>query len=109
MIIVTRRQDVTASVTFLGKRYLVLLLRNRSSVPLLMLNRLTDQEHVATYAIPTDAQFRFLCEEMIEYFPLRRFRSGDYVTGRAISRLDEVVGELRRVLESNRIMLINRQ
>jgi hypothetical protein len=36
VIIVTRRQDVTASVTILGKRCVVLPLRNRLILPLLM-------------------------------------------------------------------------
>jgi len=70
VIIDTRRQDVTASVTILGKRCVVLPLRNRLSVPLLILNRFTDQNHVATYALPTNAQIRLLCERIREYFPL---------------------------------------
>lgn len=62
VIIVTRTKDVTASVMILRMRWVVLPLKNWLSWPLFMLNKFTDQNHDATYAVPTNAQNCFLTE-----------------------------------------------
>jgi hypothetical protein len=56
-IMLTRTQEVTASVTTFGNRCAVLPLMNFLNEPLSMAYKFTASNHTSAYVVPTNTQF----------------------------------------------------